>query len=160
MRQSGGIGRTVSLVVVFVLLALDPRGARAQEMVLMGFGPMLEDPSIAQALVQAVDWSELTDSVYGDPDLPVVLIPQAGEPVDNYSLQFDPKLAHDLLAGFELTLLYIYAPDLAEVAAGIADSLWGMDVGIAIIEAGSEGEVNDYLRETADGNALLVSYRR
>ena len=169
MRWSRGMRRISGLIVVFLLLVLATNGARAQEIELWSHGPALQNENVRQALMQAVDWEYLTDSIFDDPDLIVVLYAddEEAEALDNYSMEFNPKLAYDLLQQteysehFDLALLYNKAePRMVLIAEGIADSLWNLNISVTFVEAEDEDqfrEGEEYLiDEGEDLNALAL----
>ena len=80
--------RISGLIVVFSLLVLATNGARAQEIELWSHGPALQNENVRKALMQAVDWEYLTDSIFDDPALIVVLYAddEEAEALDNYSI--------------------------------------------------------------------------
>lgn len=170
MRQPSGIPRVKSLIVAFFLLALAANEARAQEIELWGYGPALKKPNVQAALMQAIDWAYLTGSVFGDPDLPVVLYPpEQDEWLDNYNWPFDPKNAQNLLdtsEDFEIVLLYNYEPGVAQFAGGIVDSLWELGIEATTLETATLDELEEaegFLTSDTDAagvNALVMWFVR
>jgi len=168
MRQPNGIPRIQGLIIAFFLFALASNDARAQEIELWAYGPALANENIRQALMQAVDWEYLTGSIFESADVIVVLYPdvEESEALDNYSLGFDPEWAYDLLhqteysKGFELILLYNKAdPKIVQIAEGIADSLWDLNIGVKLLEAEDENELEEgetYLYERENLNSLVL----
>ena len=164
MRQSRGVLRIRSLIVAFLLLALAASGARAQEIELWGYGPVLEDERVQEALMRAVDWPSSTGSIFKDPYVPVVLYPQEGEPLDNRGLEFDPGRALELLkdAGvseLQFALLYVSDFNLALLADAVADDLGQLDIEVTPFEASNEDELYEvevYLANEGDLNALVL----
>lgn len=174
MRQSRGIRRIKGLIIVFFSLTLVAHSVRAQEIELWGYGPVLDDEKVQEALMLAVDWPSLTGSIFKDPYIPVVLYPQEGEPLDNLSLEFDPERAAELLeeVGYsekvlQLALVYVADFNLALLAGAIADDLGQLkniepgqlNIEVTPFEASSEDELYElevYLANEVYLNALVL----
>ena len=173
MRQPSGISGIKGLIVAFFLLALAAHNASAQEIELWSYGQELEKDKVQEALMHAVDWSSLTGDIFKDPYIPVILYPREGEPLDNFSLAFDPNLAVDLLkdAGYsgagegeallQFALLYVSDFDLALLAGAVADNLGQLNIEVTPFEASDEDELYEtevYLANEGDLNALVLQF--
>jgi ABC-type oligopeptide transport system substrate-binding subunit len=183
MNQASGVTRIIGLIVASFLITLAAKGAcaqesdtLAQEIVLSGYGPALKDTDVRKALIQAVDWTYLTENLFDDAYLPVFIYPpppdqnaetkdQDTEILDNYSLEFDPGVALNHLGSFSkerlrLALVYEYEADIALLADGIAYDLQQLDIEVMIFETESPDELleaEQYLKEPETGiDAILI----
>lgn len=137
--------------------------------VLVYGGGALDNPAVQEAILSAVDWTNLSRQIFAEQDIPIVVAPWGeGQMIeDAREVPYDPDRARELLAeaGFPdgFRLLWLLSPEdepLAEMTWMVAEALADIGVYADIVEVPAT-EAHDVMAEivTAGEPAIWMSRR-